>query len=152
MPANRPGEATEPASDHRPTTGHHVDAGRNCSHEARRTIRTATTRALLLLAALAALLLVAGPATAFVVDDDGDDEDTAEVESTDDHDGGHDDAAEPADDRDESPPVGGVDAGLGGLADGEAGGLGAPHAAAATLLALAVGGHALAQRLVSDRR
>jgi hypothetical protein len=106
--------------------------------------RSAITRALLLLAALVALLLVASPATAFVVDDD---EDAAEVESTDDHAGD----AEPTADRDHAPR-GGVDAGLGGLADGDASGLGAPHAAAATLLALALSGHALVRRRLPARR
>ena len=107
---------------------------------------TPATRLLLALAATAALLLgmsLASPAAAFVVDDD--DADTAEPAESEDNGFVNDE------DEQESPPVGGVDAGFGGAAADQAG-LGALHATALGLLGLALAGHLAHLRRTSAAR
>jgi hypothetical protein len=118
-------------------------------------------RALLLAAAAVGLALgmtLMSPAAAFVNEDadDGASEEPAGEPA--DEPTGEDDApgTDEADGNgfvngdEEAAPVGGVDAGFGGGAD--QGGLGAPHAAAISLLGLALAGHAAnARRLASDR-
>jgi hypothetical protein len=129
-------------------------------------IRTATsvTRPLLVLAAMTALalgLLLASPAAAFV-DPTSDDEATEEqtTEEAPEDDAGEQEATEEqpeadgngfvGDDDQESPPVGGVDAGFGGGA--EQAGLGVPHTTAVVLLGLALAAHlATARRFASVR-
>jgi hypothetical protein len=129
-----------------------------------RATRTATpvTRPLLVLAAMTALalgLLLASPATAFV-DETSDDEATEEqtTEEAPEDEAGAQEATEEepesdgngfvGDDGQESPPVGGVDAGFGGGA--EQSGLGVPHAAALVMLGLALAAHlATARRFAS---
>jgi hypothetical protein len=131
-----------------------------------RATRTATpvTRPLLVLAAMTALalgLLLASPATAFV-DETSDDEATEEqtTEEAPEDEAGAQEATEEepesdgngfvGDDGQESPPVGGVDAGFGGGA--EQSGLGVPHAAALVMLGLALAAHlATARRFASVR-
>jgi hypothetical protein len=100
--------------------------------------------------AVALALLLSGPATAFVDEtpDEGADETTeepaAEREAADDEGegerpGGDGFVGDRGDTR-EAPPVGGVDAGFGGGVT--AGGPGALHAVAVSLLLLALAGHA----------
>lgn len=106
------------------------------------TATTTTIHHLMRLLALGALavavaLALATPAAAFVVDED----DEATGDATVEQQAETDDRDVQGDDHDTAPPVGGVDAGLGGGAT-DPGGLGAPHAAAAALLGLALAGHA----------
>jgi hypothetical protein len=132
-----------------------------------RAIRTATsaTRPLLVLATMTALalgLLLASPATAFV-DEAADDEATEEQAP---EEAPEDEAVEqeaPDEERpasegngfvgdggQESPPVGGVDAGFGGGA--EQAGIGVPHAAAIVMLGLALAAHVATARRVASVR
>jgi hypothetical protein len=136
-----------------------------------RAIRTATsaTRPLLVLATMTALalgLLLASPAAAFV-DETSDDEATEEQapEEAPEGEAAAQEAAEeesteerPAsegngfvgDGGQESPPVGGVDAGFGGGA--EQAGIGVPHAAAIVMLGLALAAHVATARRVASVR
>lgn len=115
------------------------------------THRTATV--LLTLVTMATLAVaLAGPAAAFITEPEASDhsdeaptdhQDASVQTSQESGRGGGfiDDASQqaPAPSGDASPPTGGVDAGLGGMASSSS--LGAPHALAAMLLAVAVGGH-----------
>lgn len=119
------------------------------------THRTATvllTLVTMVTLAVALDVALAGPAAAFITEPQASDhsdeaptdhQDASVQTSQESGRGGGfiDDASQqaPAPSGDASPPTGGVDAGLGGTASSS--GLGAPHAVAAMLLAVAVGGH-----------
>jgi hypothetical protein len=128
-----------------------------------RTAASTTRRPLVLVAMAAAAALALGallssPAAAFVNEtpDDETTEESAPQEVADED--ASDERQAPSGDgfvgdgseEPEEPPVGGVDAGLGGgAADG---GLGVPHAAAVSLLGLALAGHAANARRGSSVR